>query len=561
MPSLAPQIELDPFGLGTILKQFFVTVPLNQRDYAWEEENVKQLYADFSRALASGEEHFVGSIVTIPKGLDALEVVDGQQRLATTALLLAAIRERLNELDEPQLVRSVSAYLSDIVRQTREEVPKLKLNVDDNDLFAQMLVKGQLDLSVKYKRDSHKKLIRAYQLARGRVDDIVKPLADKDQADLLNQWIDFIEHSAVAVLLRVPDDVNAFRMFETLNDRGLKVSQADLVKNHLYKTADSRQSEVRTRWTQMRSILESLEDDDVPLMLFLRHAMVVMQGHVREVDVFTSVQDRAKSPQLVVTLTTQLVEMANTYVATFNPEHEAWSGYPDSARRAVEVFNLFKLKPLRPLIVAISRQMVKQDAAASLQFLVSLGVRLIIASTTRSASVEIPLSTAAKDVYDKEIRTVARLRVALASISPSDSQFEAAFAVARVSNPRFARYYLRSLEQQCQGDKTPWFLPESDPEKITLEHVLPRVPQGHWPNFDSESAADYVNRLGNQVLLTRQANSDLKSDSFDRKRAIYRGTPYELTKQVGELKDWTPNAVDVRQKALAALAVKTWPLR
>jgi uncharacterized protein with ParB-like and HNH nuclease domain len=129
-------------GLGAILKQYFVKVPLNQRDYAWEEENVEQLLDDFSRAISSDEEHFVGSIVTIPIGKDELEVVDGQQRLATTALLLAAIRERLRDLEEPQLVTSVSAYLSDIVRKTREEVPKLQLNVDDNDLFASLLVEG-----------------------------------------------------------------------------------------------------------------------------------------------------------------------------------------------------------------------------------------------------------------------------------------------------------------------------------------------------------------------------------------------------------------------------------
>jgi hypothetical protein len=561
MPNAAPKIDLDAFGLGKILKDFFVSVPLNQRDYAWDEENVGQLYDDFARALSGGEDHFVGSIVTIPKASNQLEVVDGQQRLATTALLLAAIRERLAAIDEPQLVESVNAYLRDIVRSTRERVPKLQLNVDDNQLFAQLLLDGTADPSVKYKRESHKKLIAAYRLAQDRVDAVLKAYAAKDHGDELNRWIDFIEQQAIAVLLRVPDDVNAFRMFETLNDRGLKVSQADLVKNHLYKTANGRLDETRTRWTQMRSILESLEDDDVPLMLFLRHAMIVMEGHVTEAAVFTKVQERAKTSNLVVALTARLEELANTYVATFNPEHEMWSGYPMSCRRAVEVFNLFRLKPLRPLIVAISRTMTSQETAESFRLLISLGVRLIIASSTRSASVEVPLSTAAKDVYDGKFTTAAEVRKALKDITPSDHVFRTEFARARVSNPKFARYYLRSLEQKAAGDTSPWLLPESDPEKITLEHVLPRVPDESWVGFDEDQLAEYIRRLGNMVLLTRQQNSDLKSGDFDSKRVVFLGAPYVLTDQVGRLTQWTAKEIEERQATLADLAVETWPIK
>lgn len=559
MPNTAPKIALDPYGLGTILKQFFVQVPLNQRDYAWEAENVKQLFDDFARAIAADEEHFVGSIVTIPIGKDRLEVVDGQQRLATTALLLAAIRERLDTLDEPLLVKSVSDYLTDIDRSLREEVPKLRMNVDDNDLFSALLTAGEPPPG-SLRRTSHKNLVVALKLARERVGAIVQALAEKDHADQLNEWVNFLEHSAVAVLLRVPDDVNAFRMFETLNDRGLKVSQADLVKNHLYKTANGRQDEAQTRWTQMRSILESMDDDDLPLMLFLRHALIVMDGPVREVDVFTKVQERAKSPQLVVKFTAELEALANTYVATFNPEHEAWTGHPPSVRRSIEVFNLFKLKPMRPLIVAIGRELPPREAAIAFQFLVSLGVRLIIASTTRSASVEQPLAEAARKVADGDLTDAAAVKTYLSMITPTDSTFRHAFTDARVSNARFARYYLRSLEQLQAEEREPWFIPESDADKITLEHVLPRSPEGNWPTFSDEEAAEFSGRLGNMVLLPRKMNSDLKSDTFEAKRKVYRDAPYVLTAQIADLSEWTPDAIDHRQEQLGTLAIKTWPV-
>lgn len=86
------QIGFEQAGLGSILRQNQLVVPANQREYAWMDRQVKQMFQDFARALNHGGDYFIGTIVTIPRVNGTLEVVDGQQRLATTAILLAAIR-------------------------------------------------------------------------------------------------------------------------------------------------------------------------------------------------------------------------------------------------------------------------------------------------------------------------------------------------------------------------------------------------------------------------------------------------------------------------------------
>ena len=101
------EIAFEQLGLGSVLKQNRLAVPPNQRDYAWEEKDVTILFQDFLKAMES--DYFLGTIVTIPQSDGTLEVVDGQQRLATGAILLAAIRDYLQDnTSEDSIVESIN---------------------------------------------------------------------------------------------------------------------------------------------------------------------------------------------------------------------------------------------------------------------------------------------------------------------------------------------------------------------------------------------------------------------------------------------------------------------
>ena len=97
MPEPRSQIAFDQAGLGNILKTYQLAVPPNQREYAWTDIEVTTLFQDIAKAISDDADYFLATIVTIPRADGALEVVDGQQRLATTALLLTAIRDHLHK--------------------------------------------------------------------------------------------------------------------------------------------------------------------------------------------------------------------------------------------------------------------------------------------------------------------------------------------------------------------------------------------------------------------------------------------------------------------------------
>ncbi|MCX5991108.1 MAG: HNH endonuclease family protein [Chloroflexi bacterium] len=221
---------------------------------------------------------------------------------------------------------------------------------------------------------------------------------------------------------------------------------------------------------------------------------------------------------------------------------------------------IFDIKPMRPLILAVAAKMDAKETAKSFGFLTSLGVRLLVASTTRSGSVSTPLANTAKKVYDGSIKSASDLKKALGSITPSDTEFRGAFAITRVSTATFARYYLRALEMTAKGEKEPWYGPLEDTAIINLEHVLPKKPEGKWPRFSDDDVTNYVNRLGNLALMQTSKNSNLRSADFATKKQVYADSPYVLTSQIAELEDWTPGAITSRQSKMAELSVKTWPI-
>ena len=349
-------ISFDQAGLGEILKQYTLKVPPNQREYAWTDDEVKQLLNDFAKSINEGVDHFLGTLVTIPRASGILEVVDGQQRLATTALLLAAIRDFLTGGAEDVLVESINnEFLTGIDRRARARLPKLTLNLDDNELFGHIITAAAGPPPVRG-YDSHDRLMAAFSEAKSQVRRVVAVVDAKSHGDFLDQWVSFIQHQALVVLLKVPDDSDAFKMFETLNGRGLPTSQADLIKNYLFGHADGRADEVHSRWAYMRGALESLDEDEITIS-FLRHALIAQTGPTREADVYERVQTLAQSAQSTIAFMSALERLASAYVATFSGDHERWSDYPPQARRGVEALNLFGIKPIRPLVLAIADRM------------------------------------------------------------------------------------------------------------------------------------------------------------------------------------------------------------
>jgi hypothetical protein len=258
------KINLD--GVGRILMNRNVGVPIYQRSYAWEDEHVNDLFNDIQTAIAEGEqEYFIGSIVTTENQEARAEVADGQQRFATITILLAAMRDYFYETGDKDRADTITAELLHKKElKTLNLIPKLKLNDVDNEYFTKRVLLPPDDprrLETPQK-PSHKRIDRAASLAK---DHVRKIAVLPDPVDQITDLVEYLRDSVKVIWVQVPDDTNAFMIFETLNDRGLTLAITDLLKNHLFGLSGPRLGEVRQSWISMTSVLEAIEEEDIVL--------------------------------------------------------------------------------------------------------------------------------------------------------------------------------------------------------------------------------------------------------------------------------------------------------
>lgn len=555
-------LDFDSLGIGSAIKRHRLFVPLNQREYAWEDKQVTELLQDIAGALDNKPAYFLGTIVLTRGADERLEVVDGQQRLATTSILLAAIRDYLCEMKDDLLVRYVEDFLFVIDPDERDTVPRLRLNVDDNEFFHHRVLarpneKRRTTLKPP-KLASHKLIESACRLAKQHVEDIVKPISPNNRIDLLTAWVKYLEESVQTIFVTAADDVNAFVMFETQNDRGLTTSQADLVKNYLFSKAGDRITEAQYKWSMMRGTLEALGDN--VLMTYLRHHVISQYGYTIERDVLSKIRDKVNNKPRSHDLLESLSDSANDYVAIQTPEHAKWNHYGGSIREHIRTLDFLGVKPLRPLMLAVAKGFSKAQAAEAFRLFVCWSVRFLITGGHRSGTVEKACAESAREVTAREITQTDGLVAAMGSIIPSDSAFEAAFSVARVTNQSLARYYLRAIELKRKNDPEPEWIPNND-FVINLEHILPQNPEVGWEHFDTETAPAYYKRLGNMALMQASKNSMIGNEAFGVKKQQYLDSTFKLTAEVSAVSGrWEPSDIDDRQRELAQVAVLTWPI-
>ena len=214
---------------------------------------------------------------------------------------------------------------------------------------------------------------------------------------------------------------------------------------------------------------------------------------------------------------------------------------------------------LRPLMLTISREFTPVEAEKVFRLFIRWTVRFLIAGGGRSGTVEQSYAACALKVTRGEVRKAKDVLREMRPVIPTDKEFEAAFVTARVSHNYLARYYLRALEMKEKGLPEPEWIPNDD-TVINLEHVLPENPDANWPDIDPETAATYYRRIGNLALLQASRNTLIGNNPFSIKKPVLRASTYQLTKEIGERKQWGVPQITARQQRLAKLALETWPI-
>lgn len=566
MASQLSQIQIDPEYIGHALRDKHLFVPTNQRDYSWKDEHVRDLYDDLQLAISNhAQEYFLGSIVVIAQKNSRLMVVDGQQRLATSLILLAAIRDFFDTVQPEEARKFERAYVLDTPYKFKEPVPHLYLNEKDHAYFFKRVLLPSSDKErqaaeamKKPLRQSHQRINRAANIAKETVDFITRQHKKTQfQIEALDQWVNFLDKSAHVIWVTVPDESAAYIIFETMNDRGLELSATDLIKNYLLGRAGNvRIEEVKSNWSTMTGALETIAEAEI-VRTFVRQYWISQYGVIRTAEFFNALKEKKQSELEVVSFSEELVAASGRYVPLLNSTHAFWNEFPPEARKAVATLDTLGLVQTRPLLLAVLDKFSPAQITKVLTDMVSWAVRLLISGKQGSGALETVYGNAAKEVTEGKLTTAAAVAAKIRLNIPNDEQFMLDFSVAKATKVDVARYYLRAMESTERNQAEAYLVPN---DITSLEHVIPQKPSQDWKNISSEDQEAFVSRIGNLALLMPGANSKLSSKGFEEKKKTYATTDLLLTNMIANYPQWTTEEIEDRQKKLATIAVKTWPI-
>lgn len=550
-------------GIGALLRDGRLTVPPNQRSYAWEDRHVTDLLQDFNEAIGKdGDEYFLGSVVLIQSGDGTPTIADGQQRLATITIHLSRIRDHLERLGRAGSAQSIDVdFIRSIDRDTEETIPRLTLNVEDNEFFSSRILPN-LDPTAQSEepiRASNRRLVRASRAIDDFIRSILGNLPGSSHPEHLLKWVRFVEKKANIIVVRVTDDLGAFRIFETLNDRGLRASQADLLKNYFLSKAGGRLNEAHSMWNATGAALETVGEDDSDLLVtYIRHLWITSHGPTKERELAEKIKSEVGGSARAIEFLSEANKSTLDYVSLWSPRHPKWNDYLPSTKHHVEtISHHLQVEPDSTAPLCGRQTFDVEEADKAFKLFVSWSVRFLIYGG-RGGLLDTQYSLRAQDVGTGRIKKARELRESMERHVPTDRDFEDAFASARVSRTRLARYYLRALEKTAIGKEQPEYVSNEEAAEINLEHVLPLQSQG-W-GVDDETARSVQRALGNMALLPAALNAQIGDASFEEKKAAYAQCDYLLTKSIADKVEWGPEQIRERQRELASLAVRTWPL-
>jgi hypothetical protein len=381
------------------------------------------------------------------------------------------------------------------------------------------------------------------------------------QASTLHKWLDFLESGARVIWVEVQDQATAYRIFETMNDRGLKLSAADLDKElSVFSSGRKTAGTVRADHAPMAVYVcecwNRLGARMATLSTIFRYFWITTHGQTRSGDLFDNVKSEVNSAASALSWAEKLQKRADDYAAILTPTHDAWSTYHQEIRAQLDTLRYLGVSQIRPLLLAAFGKFSEKELARLIKNAVNWSVRCLVAGVP-SGNLEGSYSKTARAISDGTITDVDELGRQLVALIPTDERFEAVFRTITVPTASLARYYLRKLQIVEDGKDEPQYTP-NDGQAVTLEHILPQRPGSDW-TLPQDKMRELYNRLGNQALLAGSVNSSIGNVGLNAKRQALADSPFSLTSQASIATNWGEKEIGERQVSLAALAVKAWP--
>ena len=560
-------------------------IPRFQRDYAWTKEQCESLWTDWKNLVdTNSTAHFLGPMVVVRienQGKKFL-VIDGQQRITTLQMIISLIRDRWVELNpgKKQTDMGPKPY-EDICKSLIENgAPLYKKVFTPNFYIAETFmnyIQRELDDVERKKftdlkklteqeRDHAEELFYAYRYFRDEIEGLNFDQLLNYEQRLLNDFL-VLRIDAVEI-------DNAFVLFDTLNNRGLDLTQGDLVKNYLFQqmgevVASQVSNEVAKVLQDWDSIAEKVSL--VKLDNFLRYFLIIkLNSKIQKETIFKKIQSQYQGKQAVKQLIKELMDFSDLFALIEG--NDKFSGiYKDELNAMFEDLGDLEQSTQAVFLLAALKRFnnyekkehytklsiaVRAAEILSFRFLVCGRNAQDIENIWREGAIVLLASSKSdQEALDQALEF-------LKGSLPSNEELKSELSNKVIRSSKFARYILRKIENARKAGNV-WVLAGSS--KLDVEHIAPKSPDGeHDWRFVMAGDLNYrsaIYLIGNQTLLSRGPNRKAKNAEFEKKKKIYLEEKEDLptiTQDILKNKKWNQAAVVKRSKDLAIESLNVW---
>ncbi|MGK7878975.1 MAG: DUF262 domain-containing protein [Crocosphaera sp.] len=543
-------------------------VPRFQRDYSWAEDEWDDLWQDIlGLSEEDGESaHYMGYLVLQSSNNKQFGIIDGQQRMTTLSIMILAGLAYLEDLvkanldadrnrrRKEQLQNSYIGYVDPVSLVPRS---KLELNRHNNRFYQTYLVPLE-PLPRRGLNASEHLLRKAFEWFKSRFK--TKLGTQSHSGEQLAAFIDSLVDKLFFTVITVTDELNAFKVFETLNARGVRLSTTDLLKNYLFSlisTAQTHENELKSLEDRWERIVGLLGSESFPE--FLRVFWNSRHKLVRKSDLFKTIRRRITNREQAFKLVRELDLSADIYAGLRDAQDERWQKKEKQALRQLQMFSV--RQPLGMLMSSyhVFFEADRQSFCKILETISIISFRYNIICSLPSNEQEGFYNEIAGKISEGEYNTYREVLEALRELYPEDLLFQAAFSEKELRttnsrNKKIVRYILFEIEKQRYEHAF-----DFESATYNLEHILPENPDQTWDYIEEPQQERLIYRLGNMTPLETARNRELGNCNYSLKREIYQNSDFLMTRAIAENYDtWNAEKIESRQKQLAKVARNIW---
>ncbi len=555
-----------------------IRIPIYQRSYSWEREYVDTFWNDILESINEGrEKYFIGPIITKTINDKTVELIDGQQRLTTSLILLSIVRrfflfeKKDSETDiHDKFYNSISSrFINEDAILGDEGEPIYEMNEENSSIYNKFVLidsrKDDLKKEIKKfnKKDSNYYLIDAIIYLWDAVDSYCGRKFDSEK---LKKIAVFILESLQIINIRVSDEADAFLIFETINDRGRELDTLDLVKNLLFsKSATSQKTKfesIKTNWIKTMSNLDGLKSHSD----FLSQYWTSINGAYVKSNLFKLIRDYIKQEKdNVQKFSESLLESSKIFSAIGNLEHDYWSDYSKSVLVDMSNLKTIGAKAINPIIMSASIHFDKVEFEKLLKYLLVFQVRYILICDYPTNKYSGALSQIPPLINSGNLNKAMKVARKLKELGvyPNDANFQLELESFQAPSTQKAKYLLSEIEGFISGSDK---IINSNGEIVNIEHILPQNSNQDWTlektDIKNDEYEKFSTLLGNLCLSNNKLNREAKNKKFEIKKSIiFEGQiGIKTNEYILECDQWKKGNIIERQKILAIHSVKTWSI-